>query len=67
MYKFKIESMNCMSCFHNINDALTEFDAKISAKADIKNKTIEVESNQPVEKLVKLIEEAGYPVKELPK
>ncbi len=65
MYKFKIESMNCMSCFHNIHDALTEFDPQISAKVDIKDKTIEVESTRPIEKLIKLIEDAGYPVKEV--
>lgn len=62
MYKFKIESLNCMSCFHNIEDALKEFDKSIDAKADVRGQTLTVETAQPVEKIKKLIEEAGYPV-----
>lgn len=62
MYKFKIESLNCMSCFHNIEDALKEFDSTIEAKADVKNKILTVESKQSVDHLTKLIEAAGYPV-----
>lgn len=62
MYKFKIESLNCMSCFHNIEDALKEFDSSIEAKADVKNQILTVQSTQSVEQISKLIEEAGYPV-----
>lgn len=62
MYKFKIESLNCMSCFHNIEDALKEFDSSIEAKADVKNQTLTVLSSQSAEQLTKLIEAAGYPV-----
>lgn len=62
MYKFKIESLNCMSCFHNIEDALKEFDSTIEAKADVRNQVLTVDSIQPVDQLTKLIEAAGYPV-----
>lgn len=62
MYKFKIESLNCMSCFHNIEDALKEADPKINAKADVKKQLLTVESTRSAEELVKLIEAAGYPV-----
>lgn len=62
MYKFKIESLNCMSCFHNIEDALKEFDSTIEAKADVRNQVLTVDSSQPVDQLTKLIEAAGYPV-----
>lgn len=62
MYKFKIESLNCMSCFHNIEEALKEFDSSIEAKADVKNQTLTVQSSQSAEQLTKLIEAAGYPV-----
>lgn len=65
MYKFKVGNMTCMSCFHNIEDALKEFDPSIHAKADVKNQLVSVESEQSVEQLKKLIEEAGYPVKEV--
>jgi copper chaperone CopZ len=62
MYKFKIESLNCMSCFHNIEDTLKEFDPQINAKADVRNQLLTVETSQPVEQITKLIEAAGYPV-----
>lgn len=67
MYKFKIESLNCMSCFHTIEDALKEFDASIEAKADVRSQTLTVQSNQSAERLTKLIEDAGYPVNEVTK
>lgn len=62
MFKFKIESLNCMSCFHNIEDVLKEFDSSIEAKADVKSQTLTVQSTQSVEQISKLIEAAGYPV-----
>lgn len=62
MYKFKIESLNCMSCFHNIEDSLKEFDKSIEAKADVRNQVLSVEAKQPVEKIKEVIEKAGYPV-----
>lgn len=62
MYQFKIENMNCMSCFHNMEDALKEYDSSIEAKVDLKNQILTVESQHPVEKLAKLLEAAGYPV-----
>ncbi len=62
MYKFKIESLNCMSCFHNIEESLKEFDKTIYAKADVKNQILTVESLRTVDELKKVIEEAGYPV-----
>lgn len=65
MYKFKIESLSCMSCFHNIEDALKEADPNVTAKADVKNQLLFVESTEPVEKLSKVIEESGYPVSEV--
>ena len=63
MYNFKVQSMTCMSCFHNIEESLQEFDPTIKASADIKTKTVTVESTQTYEKIKEIIEEeAGYPV-----
>lgn len=64
MQEFKIASLNCMSCFHNIEDALREFDSNITAKADIRNHTLIVETTQPVEQIAKVIESAGYPIED---
>lgn len=67
MYKFKIESLNCMSCFHNIEDTFKEFDTSIEVKADVKNRTLTVQSSHSSEQIKKLIEDAGYPVDEVTK
>lgn len=67
MYNFKLEKFNCMSCFHNIEDALKEVDSNVKASADVRNKTVSVESTLPADQLKKLIEEAGYPVNEVTK
>jgi copper chaperone CopZ len=65
MYIFKVEGMNCMSCVHNINDALKEFDENLLAVADLKNKTVSIETSHPQEKIGQLIDEAGYQVTEM--
>lgn len=67
MQQLKIKSMNCMSCVHNIEDALKEFDSAISANADVKNKILNIESNHPIEVISHLIEAAGYPVTQVTK
>ncbi len=61
MYKFKIESMNCMSCVHTIEDALKEYDATIKVESNVKERTIFVEAPESQEKIKELIEDAGYP------
>jgi copper chaperone CopZ len=63
--KFQVEGMNCMSCVRNIDEALKDFDEKLSATADLKAKTVSVETIYPAEQIRKLIEEAGYEVKVL--
>lgn len=63
MFKFKIESLNYMSCFHNIEQALKEVDGSITAKADIRKQILSVESNSiPVDEVKEIIEKAGYEV-----
>jgi copper chaperone CopZ len=64
MYKIKVENMNCMSCFHNIEDALKDLDPNISAQADIKNQLLSVETDRPLEEIKELIKSAGYPAQE---
>lgn len=64
MYKVKIESMNCMSCVHNIEDALKEVDADVQVDAELKNKLLNIESSKLSDvEVKKIIEDAGYPVK----
>lgn len=66
MYKFKIENMNCMSCVHNIADALKEYDDSIEASAQVKERVLTVKTTVPMEKVKELIEGAGYSASALP-
>jgi copper chaperone CopZ len=54
MYKFKIKSLKCMSCFHNIEEVLKEADSSVNAEADIRNQILTVESDLPMNELSKL-------------
>ncbi len=67
MYKFKVESMNCMSCVRSIEDAIREVDNQVTMKADVRNKQLTVQTSLPAEDLEELIESAGYPITEFTK
>lgn len=62
MYEFKVDKMHCMSCFRNIEDSMKDFDENIKVTADVANQVVIVETSHPIEKIQKLIEDAGYPV-----
>lgn len=62
MYKFKIESMHCMSCFRNIQDALQEFDTDIKIEPQIQDRLLVVDSGHNIEEISKILADAGYPV-----
>lgn len=62
MYRFQINKMHCKSCFLNIEDALKEADENAQMSADFDTHVLQVMSDIPKERLVELIENAGYPV-----
>lgn len=62
MHKFKIDSLHCMSCYRNIDDALKEFDPSIKTVVSVKEKTVSVETTREREEIRRVIEGAGYPV-----
>lgn len=63
MKKITIEGMKCMSCFRNIEDALTEFDPEVMVEPRMEEKSILVSSTKLVDDLTDIIENAGYKVK----
>ena len=65
MYKFEIEKMGCMSCVHHIEEGLKELDKAISLKPDLREKTLEVETKISRAEVKRVIEDAGYQVKDL--
>ena len=65
MYKFEIEKMGCMSCVHHIEDELKELDKAVVLRPDLKGRTLEVRSLSSRDEVKKVIEDAGYQVKDL--
>lgn len=65
MYKYKVEKMNCMSCFRNIDDAIKEADVGAKLEVDINEKTVSVETTLTSDQVKELIDEAGYPAQSL--
>lgn len=63
MYKLKVEKLHCMSCVRNIEDTLQEFDSTLDLEANVKEQTLTVKTNASIDQVKALIEEAGYPVK----
>lgn len=65
MFKLKVNAMNCMSCVHNIKDALEEHDPKVKITPHLAQKQISIETNLEDKEVRKIVEAAGYPVDEL--
>jgi copper chaperone CopZ len=65
MYKLKVENLHCMSCVRNIEETLKNFDASLALQSDVKKQTLTVQTNASIEEVRKLIEEAGYQVKQV--
>lgn len=64
MHKFEIEKMGCMSCVHHIEDELKELDIAIEVRPNLKAKTLEVVTTKTREEIKRVIEDAGYQVKD---
>lgn len=65
MYKFEIEKMGCMSCVQHIEEGLRELDKAVSLRPVLKSRTLEVETTVAREEVKRVIEDAGYQVKDL--
>ena len=62
MIKFNITDMHCMSCVRNIEDAIQEKDENAKLSADIKNRTLAIESVLEESVLKEIVIEEGYSV-----
>lgn len=65
MYKFEIEKMGCMSCVHHIEVDLRKLDKAVSLRPILKLRILEVETTMAKEEVKRVIEDAGYQVKDL--
>lgn len=59
-YKFNAPDVSCQHCKNRIESALNQLDEVSSAEVHIEEKTVSVESDLSPEKLIEVIDEAGY-------
>ena len=59
-YKFSAPDISCEHCKHRIETALNQYDEVSSAEVHIDEKTVNVDAELAPEKLIEIIDEAGY-------
>ena len=59
-YKFSAPDISCEHCKHRIETALSQYDEVSAAEVHIDDKTVTVESELSADKLIDIIDEAGY-------
>lgn len=64
MFEIKVSEMTCGSCAVSIKNVLKHADPEAEVKVNIKDQTVQVQSNQEESVIKKLIEEADFPVLE---
>lgn len=62
--RFKVEGMSCNHCKMAVTKALLANDEITDVKVDLESKTVEIEcdSNLSMDKIKRIIDEAGYSV-----
>ncbi|AZN71481.1 copper chaperone [Georhizobium profundi] len=59
--QFHIENMTCGGCANSVTKAIQSVDGQAKVDADPVRRTVTVESSQPRDALIAVLEEAGYP------
>ena len=60
MHEFKLPAMSCGHCVAAVTEAAHEVDPAARVEVDLANKQARVESQQPREKFVAALTQAGY-------
>ena len=61
MHEFQLPAMSCGHCVNAVTQAAHEVDPQARVEVDLVRKQARVESQQPREKFVAALDEAGYP------
>lgn len=65
MYEVKVSEMTCGSCANSIKNVLQNADPNLELTVDLKGQLLKVQTALEENTLKKLIEETGFPVKEI--
>ena len=60
MHEFSITDMSCGHCVGVITKSVQQLDPKAQVETDLASKRVRVESSQPREAIVHVLDEAGY-------
>jgi len=58
--KFEVKDMSCGGCANSITRAVTDVDPAAKLDIDVTTKIVKIDSALPPERLVAVIEEAGF-------
>ena len=58
----KVPSMACSACVNAIAVAIKSVDSTAIVEADTKTKIVDVQTQQPEDKIKQVIADAGYPI-----
>lgn len=60
MVTVKVESLSCMRCVRNIEQALKDADSNATVQGNLKLSTVSVETFLPQDKILEVIKSVGY-------
>ena len=60
MHEFTIADMSCGHCVGVITKTVQQLDPKAKVETDLTSKRVRVESSQPREAIVHVLDDAGY-------
>lgn len=60
MYNFQVSDMTCSHCVATIEKAVKSVDGDVKVDIDLGTLAVKIESDKPVERFAKAIEDAGY-------
>jgi copper chaperone len=60
MYNFQVSDMTCSHCVATVEKAVKSVDAAAKVNIDLGTLAVRIESDEPVERFAKAIENAGY-------
>ena len=62
MYTLQVEQMSCGHCVNAVTKAVQSVDAQATVQVDLAQKTVQVQSATPLDRIAAAIVGAGYPV-----
>jgi copper chaperone len=60
MYNFQVSDMTCAHCVATVERAVKSVDGAAKVEIDLGALAVKIESDKPVERFAKAIEDAGY-------